>query len=204
MREATSDVYLDVVMTKWIATTAYKEHWRVARWISVDDLIQEGYVAYTKCRNRYTLGPPDEGHQALNTATPTLAQRKHFMALVQRAFYNAIFSLVRKHEAGREEYAEDSGMTEQDRFDQILEPAPELASLSTALLSAPAEIREALARLVQDGLDGGAYLRHNLLEKAGRPAPRRASIRETSEEHWGRVSGCPELECKLTEYLIRA
>jgi len=94
------DVYFDAGLRGWLKTTAVKEHWRVASWYSVEDLVQDGYVCYCKCRDRYTLAVPQPGdrpdgyaHQNLFTDQPNEKQRKHFMSLVQRAFYNHIYTL---------------------------------------------------------------------------------------------------------------
>src|ERR1017187_5465900 len=90
------DVYYDSGLEGWIKNTAFREHWRLRTWYSMEDLVQDGYICYCKCRNRYTMNPPSPEHQDLNTDTPNDAQRKHFMALVQRTFFNHIMTLSSK------------------------------------------------------------------------------------------------------------
>jgi hypothetical protein len=100
-----SDVYFDAGLQGWIKNTARQEHWRMAKWYGLADLFQDGVLCYCKCRDKYTRGPPEPGFQALNTITPNDAQRRHFMQLVQRSFWNHIMTLSSRFAAMREELA---------------------------------------------------------------------------------------------------
>jgi hypothetical protein len=74
---------LDEPLQIWIIKTARKNHWRVARWYELDDLIADGYLTAAKIRNRYST-----------------VNQKHFMALVMTAYMNHITNMARKRRRG--------------------------------------------------------------------------------------------------------
>lgn len=205
--------YLDSGVRGWLRTTAIAEHWRVAGWYSVDDLFQDGFICYCKCRNAYTLSVPEPGdrpdgykHQNLFTADPTEMQRKHFMNLVQRAFYNHIYTLSMRYPITREQpFAEITleGSDEPVTAEELLAPEPEGISALVAVLQAPTEIGDAITKLINDGIDGGRYLRSRLRRTAsGRIVRGKYELRETTEEHFARVVGDPELPQRVRAYLL--
>jgi hypothetical protein len=199
-----SDVYFDSGLQGWLKRTAKTEHWRVAGWQSVEDLVQEGYICYCKCRDRYTLGAPDLGHQDLCTDTPNSAQRKHFMSLVQRSFYNRVYTLAMRYPATREQ---PLTMCSNERGEPLsiedsLPPQPEEISVLIAVLHAPTEISEAIVKLVNDGVDGSKYLRSRLRTNNGRVTLGRRALRETTQQHLVRILGDDELPQKVLAYLL--
>ena len=200
-----SEVYLDEALKRWITKTAWKEHWRVASWFEIGDLIQEGYLCYLKCRNKYTLGPPEPGHQALDTTTPDDKQRRHFMALVQRAYFNRIMTLANQYTQGREEPIQArEGETENTVLEQMLPPQSEVASVVSALVHAPVELQEALSKVASDvrvGLEGAEFARSKLYWEGNRLRRGRRVRRETTSEFWLRVVGDGQFPQKLTAYL---
>ena len=205
------DIYFDSGLRGWLKTTAVAEHWRVASWYSVDDLVQDGYICYFKCRDRYTLGPPKPGRQALHPESglpgpyPNDAQRRHFMSLVQRAFYNHIYTLAMRYPATQEQpmAAVSTVDGEPVSMEELLPPQPEETSALIAVLQAPAEIGDAILKLVNDGIDGSRYLRSRLrVGPDGRITRGRRAIRETTEQHMGRILGDPELPKKTLAYLL--
>lgn len=88
-------VYLDEGMKRWIIATARKHHWRVASWYDLDDLIQDGYLAYHKCAYRYA--------RLVRKRNPKKEDRRNFMALVMRTYENHIHDLASKRTAQRPE-----------------------------------------------------------------------------------------------------
>lgn len=197
------DVYFDAGLQGWLKNTARREHWRVARWYQLSDLAQDGVICYCKCRNRYTLGPPKPGFQNLYTTAPSGAQRRHFMGLVQRAYYNHIMTLSSRFARACEDRVSDlvSGGDETSTLENWLPPQPEEASVILAVKQAPAEIAEAISRLVQDGIEGGQYLRSRLRERNGRMVVGRRALRETTSERLARVLGDPDLSQRTLAYL---
>ncbi len=196
------DVYLDAGLRGWIANKARKEHWRMASWYSVDDLIQDGYCAYLKCRNKYALQPPQPGHSALNTQTPTKDQRRHFMSLVQRAFTNHIMTLAGHFAESKEELLQIlPNQSLESAFERVSLPEPEAATIAALLATLPTELVGVLNSLMQDGQDAGGYLRSRLRLEQGRLRKSRHARRETTEEYWSRVLEEPDLVEKLVDFL---
>ena len=83
-----TDAYLDAGMKGWIVNTAKKEFWKVAEWYEFQDLVQDGYLCYYKCRKRL--------HGRLLVKTPTKDQRREVQAYVKTAFLNHISTLATK------------------------------------------------------------------------------------------------------------
>jgi hypothetical protein len=197
-----SDVYLDAALRGWIVNTAHKEHWRMASWYSVDDLIQDGYVCYCKCRERYK---PEQhilrDHKELGCG-PTKQHRRWFMALVQAAFYNHIMTLAARSARTRED-AVSQIAAESDTFmaafEKLAPAIAEEASVVAALAKVPAELAEVLERLFTDGFEGGEYIRHKVRSTRARRA--RGQVRETTREYWERVLGQPDVPELLAAYL---
>ncbi len=189
------DVYLDAALRGWIVNTARKEHWRCASWYSLEDLVQDGYVCYVKCRERYKT------NKRLWSGNPTKMQRRWFMALVQRAFYNHIMTLASKAARSQEDTVSQIA-AEADTFTTALEkltPAVmEEASVLVALAKVPAELADVLERLLADGFEGGDYFRHKVNSEQVRRA--RGQLRETTKEYWDRVLGQPDVPEKLAAY----
>jgi hypothetical protein len=198
------EVYFDAGLQGWIKNTARREHWRMAKWYELSDLIQDGFLCYCKCRDKYTRGPPEPGFQALNTEHPTDAQRRHFMNLVQRAYFNHIMTLSSRFAAASEEPVSQlaTGDDEVATLESLLPPQSEEASLLMALKQAPAEISDAIRRLINDGLDGGEYLRSRLRERDGRVTRGRRALRETTSAYLARVLGDPDLSKRTMAYLL--
>ncbi len=198
-----TDVYYDEGLEGWIKTTAYQEHWRLRSWYSVEDLVQDGYICYCKCRNRYTLKPPEPGYQDLNTDTPSDSQRRHFMSLVQRTFFNHIMTLSSKFTVCTENtLSELSNGDDPLELENLVPVQPEEASVLVAVLHAPTEIGEAIGKLLQDAVDGEKYLRSKLRANNGRITRGRRALRETTRERLARVLGDPEMQDKIRDYIV--
>jgi hypothetical protein len=200
------DVYFDAGLQGWIKNKARQEYWRVSRWYELGDLIQDGYICYLKCRNKYALNPPDPGAMPLNTGSPTQEQRRHFMALVKTTFFNHIMTLSSEFAASAiEDNISNSGLSGPDgqpaTIEDLLPPYHEEASAILAVLSAPAEISDAIQKLINDGAEGGKYLRSRLRRNGNRVTRGRRALRETTSEHLARVLGNPDLPGQIVAYL---
>lgn len=204
------DAYFDAGLRGWLKTTAVAEHWRVASWYDVDDLIQDGYICYIKCRDRYTFSPPMiPGYQDLRVRygrEPNKTQRQHFMSLVQRSFRNHIHTLSCKYPTKVEQPLSDmvreEAPDEPVTMEELVPVVPEEMSALFAVINAPTEIGEAIVKLVNDGVDGTNYIRSRLREKNGRLKRGRIAVRETTEEHNTRILGDPLLADKTLKYLL--
>ena len=171
------DLFLDAGMRGFIVNKARKEFWRVNAWYDFDDLVQDGYLCYAKCRARYR-----------NTVT----DKPHFMALVQTAFHNHIMTLAGKHRLAKKESALSSLTSETRDEAAVLHSSPfastsEMASLSLLISQAPAEFKQLIQLLVGDGAEALGFKR-----KAAR---RGKGVRETTNEYYCRLLGkCAEDE----------
>jgi hypothetical protein len=74
-----NNIFPDRGAERWMYNFARKNHWRVSAWLDLDDLIQEGWVAYYETRKRY----------------PTATEPKHIQALFYLVFRSKIENLVR-------------------------------------------------------------------------------------------------------------
>lgn len=84
------DPYLDDGMRGFITNFARKNHWRVAGWCDLDDLVQDGYLCYYKIRRH-------ENYRALtNKRNPTPDDVRQVMALVRTAFTRHVHALACK------------------------------------------------------------------------------------------------------------
>lgn len=209
-----NDVYFDAGLRGWLRVTSVAEAWRFAGWYTADDLYQEGFICYCKCRDKYTLALPVPGnrpdgyaHQNLFTTTPDDKQRRHFMVLVQRTFFNHIYTLSRRYPAAKEQPLSSLSRGDSDEpltMEELLPPEPEEISALVALLHAPTEIADAVVKLVNDGLDGGKFLRSRLRERPnGQVRIGKLALRETSSQRMTRVLGDSELAGKTMAYIDR-
>lgn len=167
MQRRFHDKYFDKGLRGWIVKTARKHYWRVAAHYELEDLIQEGLLAYAICRQRYR-------HRVEN--------RRHFMALVQVVFMNRITDLANERTSG-----EDIAIS------QIAAQGKELvaleylaggmegdAELQACLATAPAAVRAYLNLF--NSPDGLAEL--------AKPLRRRADgTRETNSERLSLILG---------------
>jgi hypothetical protein len=221
------DVYFDEALHFWLQKTARREHWRIAGWYGIEDLVQDGVVCYCKCRDKYTLKSPDplpedlaielkrSSYQDLNTDHPTDAQRRHFMWLVQRSFINYIMTLSVDYAINREAPVDCSIVEDSNTFlESLLPPQPEEVSVLMALAAAPAEISSAIGCLINDSLEGEAYLRTKLRKKLAltkhssggvtasmRVTKGRRALRETTVEYFQRLLGDGDVHQKTADYL---
>jgi hypothetical protein len=120
----------------WIYNYSRQNYWRVAGWIEIDDLMQEGLLAAYRCRERYGDVEP-----------------AHFMRLVQRTFMNRITDLVRVS-LGFDDSTKLADITpersETDTIDRLAEPVEALQEFAMLLAELPVHLRNAVELLIND------------------------------------------------------
>lgn len=132
-RPAVQEPGLDKGLRGWIVNTARVNYWRVSSWYQLDDLIQDGYLCYSKVASKYTT-----------------ANQKHLMALVQRTFINHITDLARNRGRLNEVPVSDISESPETFFDGVMEPNSEATDVAMLLLDAPAEAIALLKALSSD------------------------------------------------------
>lgn len=168
------DPYLDAGMKGWIVNTAKREYWRVTELCDLQDLVQDGYLCYAKCRCAY---PKLSG-----VKNPTKDHRRQFQALVSMAFANHISSLAVKHKGvsvqAVSQLMRAGEIDDGTLLEQLMPSQPEQATFLALLASAPAEIKQLIELLISDGLD---------LLKFERKRTHRRLLRETTNEFYCRI-----------------
>lgn len=165
--------FLDEGMRKYLYTMARKNHWRVAQWIDLDDLTQDGFMCYAKCVHKY----------------PDVVDQKHMMKLVMVTFVNHISTLAGKHTASierklaRSEFTRgaDSERAADDSEAWDLLPEAESATILTELEHAPGYIRDLILLLAKDSGEALGMM----LNRRGKLT----KVRENSNEHFCRLLG---------------
>jgi hypothetical protein len=166
-----TDPYMDAGMKGWIVNTARKNHWRVASYYELEDLISDGMLCYYKCRARY------KGLHSLNH--PGKDQRRHVMALVKTAFHNHITTLALKRSRLKETACSQAFGPDHDGVMEAILPAQhEEATVRTMLTNAPQEIKALIDVITKDGVEVAGYV----YKKVGR-----LNIRETTDDYFGRL-----------------
>lgn len=193
------DPYLDAGVKGWIWNQARANFWKMSGWYEFDDLVQDGYLCYAKCRNNFKYAMEE----------PTEENRKEFMGYFQMAFRNHIIDLANSRTDTPEAALATLPEGQADAVESWAESAADLgdASLAAMLAKAPAEILEILKQLLVDGVADGPYLKTRLREKLVEGAlPRitvgRRKIRETTEQFYDRCLGQPGVVAKLRNYFL--
>jgi DNA-directed RNA polymerase specialized sigma24 family protein len=122
------DQYMDDGARLWLFNYVRKQHWRVAAWIDIDDLIQEGYFAYYDTLRRY----------------PTAKEPQHIMSLFKLVLRSNIEDMVRKHTKQIDDARSDlvEIVSQQDAID--------FSMLHALVIKAPKHIKDALALFLDD------------------------------------------------------
>ena len=155
--------FFDKGLKGWIISYAKKNYWRVAAWMDLDDLIQEGFVCYAICRARYD---------------DRVENQRHFMALVKICFVNQITDLANQRTAELEIAISQLGDddSENSPLESILGGIEGDAELAALLATAPAEIQKLMklaaspqwASLMDVPLrDGNSGPRKSMAERLG-------------------------------------
>ena len=172
---------MDEGVIGWIYKTALKNHWRVARWMDLDDLVQEGYLCYCIVEERYV-------------DAKDVRQR---MALLKTVFTNRLHDLANNRtrlvDAGLAEYCftdltpvyEDGESNIESIVAALADPDSRSAELSVVLAGASEYVRSALKLFTTD--DGLNRLRSAYRLRRGEGDH---LIRETFNERLCRLIGC--------------
>jgi hypothetical protein len=187
MAVVAGDPYLDAGVRGHIVRLAQANKYKLAGW-DVEDLIQEGYLCYALVKTRYVGARPKRRpdgtlRRSLPPKRPDQIAKRHFMRLFQRTFNNRISTLVRKQSRLKELLLNDlisAERTEESAWDQIMQPEDEQATMLTLLRSAPTEIRQLFALMVDDAT--------RPMRRFGK---RRRPARETTNEYYCRLLGLP-------------
>lgn len=118
----------------WAVNYSAANAWKVSAIMELDDLLQESYMIFLKCKARY----------------PVLEEAKHFMALYKRAFTNHVTDLAELASRSKDETDHDisvihmthCGETDNDgRLATLLRQAPrEVQMVLNLMLNAPQEL----------------------------------------------------------------
>lgn len=118
----------------WAVRYSAANAWKVSAIMELDDLLQESYMIFLKCKERY----------------PALEEAKHFMALYKRAFINHVTDLGESATRSKGEtdgdiqyiYDTQQGETDNDgRLATLLRQAPrEVQMVLNLMLNAPQEL----------------------------------------------------------------
>jgi hypothetical protein len=118
----TDHPYMDEGLRRWIAAYASRNLWRVPSWMTLDDLIQEGFICYTNVLRH-------ENYRGLaRVREPTKDNRRVFMSLVKKAFTNHIHDLANEKppEETLSALADKLGLEENDALDRLDVARPSL------------------------------------------------------------------------------
>jgi hypothetical protein len=132
---AYEDRSIPQVYINWIYSYSKKNYWKVAGLIDFDDMIQEGYVAFYYCKNRYgEIDPP------------------HLMAMLKLRFFQFIVDTAKKRTGLAEVHPLDNineNSTEESVWDKLL-GTDELQSIQVLISEAPELIRKVLSLFVTE------------------------------------------------------
>ena len=147
----------------WLIKFAKKNYWRVAAWIELEDLIQDGFECYYETLYRY----------------PTAKDAAHIMRLFQLVFRSRIEDLVRAHkkqiDSARSDIVEN--IDSKPSLSMIL---PDFSNFHALLAKAPKQIKDMLNLLNSE------QGRQELIKPFTRNDDGR---RETLNERWCKLLG---------------
>lgn len=187
-----NDPLMDQGMQGWIVNQARENYWRVARWYDLSDLVQDGYVAFAKCKKAY-------GH--LFATPPTEEERKWFMCLVKTTYLNHIYDLAMSHTRCLE--ATEAWLAESDEKQMISAWASDIAAASVVISQMPSELKALVASLAEHGND---YRKSRLRKQktangATRVVKGRKALRETTNQLYCRLAGLDADEVDLSKQI---
>lgn len=191
---------MDEGARRWLHKIARQHHWRVASYIDLDDLVQDGYLTYHRVVTKYA----------------GTKSRAHIMALFKRVYYNHLHDLAneRSHSVPETLYADiaPDGVCEEAVWERLL------SVVDTDLVfysEAPRPVRELLSAISSDR--GRKRLRSRSRVRTTPDSPptrvrtnRTASIeiRPTLNEKFCSLLGCDpskiDLVSSLRSYLTGA
>lgn len=120
---------LDDGAINWMKRNAAKQYWRVAPWINLDDLIQDGYLCWFIVRSKY----------------PYVESRANRMALFKRVFNNHLHNL-----ANAKTRHPEIAFAQAELDAKLDGESCELAEMMTMIAEAPVKVRKLLKKLIAD------------------------------------------------------
>lgn len=157
---------------RWMIKTAHKNLWRVSAWCDLDDLIQEGYLAYYHSVRAY----------------PDATDPPNRMALFKRVFLNRLHDMANVKTRDIDEIcAARLTAPGDDGAEQVMERFAAPAGIEAgvaALASAPKYVQDAVALFATDA--GVRRLR--------------SAYRKVPSGRWLRRETLNERLCRLTGY----
>lgn len=120
---------------RWLRRTAAKHHWRVASFVDLDDLIQDGYLTYQRVLLKY----------------PELRTRRQIMAMFKRIYHMHLHDLANwRTKRPREVLHSDLAVADADEdntWDQLLAQFDDELML---IVEAPERVRQALLAVMSE------------------------------------------------------
>lgn len=112
----------------WLSKYARRNYWRVAAWIDIEDLIQDGYAAYYETLQRY----------------PTARDAAHIQSLFKLVFRSKIEDLVRAHKKQIDDARSDVVETIDSATSNYGMFLPDFSNFHALLVKAPQQIKDVL------------------------------------------------------------
>lgn len=153
---------LDEGLERWIHKTAAAQFWRVSGGYELEDLVQDGYLYWALCRERYRH----------------VTEKRHFMALFMTSYQNHITNLANaRTKRGHVDCAVPD--VEPSVLARMIGVETEGATLATLLEHAPPVLKRAFGLFCTDA--GRATLRQEFQRVNG--------VRETTNQFLCRLLG---------------
>lgn len=177
------DPLMDEGLRKWITKTSHANYWRFSGY-EPQDLIQEGYYCFVKCKAKYSH----------NFSTPpSKDDQKWFMSLVKTSFSNHITSLIRKQMRLPylvSENVQVAGEESTNSYADSLNVDPGMSGFVDIMLSSPAEVLEIFHKILVEGHDVLSAKRKEAFRlKLEGPRRRRVRYIETTNEQLCKLVG---------------
>lgn len=84
---------MDAGAKAWLAITAKEHYWRVADWMEIDDLIQDGNMCWQRIVAKYEDRDYTTITGVVTKGTPRVRSRRHLMGLFKISYLNHINNL---------------------------------------------------------------------------------------------------------------
>lgn len=156
----------------WMTNYARKNYWRVAAWVSIDDLIQDGYLTWYRIVSGQKLSGPRQPGEPVSSMVSYqwITDRPHIMSLFKTAYMNYVTDLA-------------NGRTNRAPFEIPVEDymdAPDTDTACALIIGAPKEVQAVLQVLnTEEGRE----------ELAADYPVRADGTRETTNERFQRLTG---------------
>lgn len=142
---------LDAGMVGWLHSYARSNFWRVSSWYDYEDLVQDGFLCYAICLEKYAL---------------VVKEKEHFMALLKRTYWNHVTDLSVRRTRLNETPACDLAVDDDGSyFENLVGGKPDDVSFAAIIRDAPNDVAAVLKIIITDV--GLATLRKSYRRKDG-------------------------------------